>query len=470
MNQNQNQMNNPMEIMMNQMGQNNNKQMNMMNPINQNNMVNNPQMNMINAGNNNNNNFNMKNNNNFNPNNNNFFNNQVPQGMIMGNNNYQPPTQYNYSMTNLKSDVNLLINRINKSIILEDHTHPLYSCFTPQRADNSKFWACKKCLYQYDFNIPSFLCTACDYDICQNCIMQMPLFKLKFYNYSQGQNFNVNTNINYFNYKPNLHKHILTLIQIENYENQQCVIHCRACKGDIKYGDKFFYCSLCNFYVCPNCFNNNKQQVQSIYPNSQTNLQRNMNINGQFTRYNNVNQNPNINQGFKNDNNQIMPNNNMNFNNNMGNNNINQIQNNNMNMMQNNNNINNNMGSPMQNNNMNNNMGGAIQNNNNMNNNMGGQIQNNNMNNNMGGPIQNNNMNNNNPNFNNNQNQNNNNMVNPNNNNNSQNPAFNPFPQNNNNQQQNQNNNSNGQKKNSELEDYLSGKQLQEQKEQNASS
>ena len=350
---NQNQVNNPMEIIMNQMGQNNNNQMNIINPINPNNMNNNPQMNMMSQGNNNNNNFNMNNNNNFNQNNNNFFNNQVPQGnnigMIMGDNNYQPPTQYNYSMINLKSDVNLLINRITASIIIEDHPHPIYCCFTPQRAENSQFWTCEKCQYKYGFNIPSFLCTACDYDICQNCIMKMPLFKIKFYNYSQGQNFSVNTNPNHVNYKPNLHNHILTLIQLENYNNQQCFLHCRTCKGDIEYGEKFFYCSLCNFYACPNCFNNNQKQAQSIYPNPQTNLQRNMNINNnQFTVFNNSN------NQMGNNNPMMLNNNNMNFNNNIGNNNINQMQNNNINMMQNNNNMINNVSNPMQNNIMNN--------------------------------------------------------------------------------------------------------------------
>ena len=53
------------------------------------------------------------------PNNMNNFNNQ----MQMNNN------QYVYSMDNIKSDPFSLLNKIIGSIILDEHPHPLYSCF-----------------------------------------------------------------------------------------------------------------------------------------------------------------------------------------------------------------------------------------------------------------------------------------------------------------------------------------------------
>ena len=296
------------------------------------------------------------------PNNMNNFNNQ----MQMNNN------QYVYSMDNIKSDPFSLLNKIIGSIILDEHPHPLYSCFNIQKKQYSQYWACGNCGKNYGFDIPSFICTHCNYSFCQNCLMQYPLYKIRLYDYSQKENFNVEINQNNFNFRGDLHSHYLSLIQMEdyNYSNKNSVIHCRNCKGNIKITEAFYYCSLCNYYICTKCFDNSKpmpnfnsnnntqfppnninnQAPQNNINNMIFNNNFNCNNNNNFNQMPNIanNNNNNLNQNL-NINNQLNNNNNYNNSNNSANNLSNSIHNNNNNQI--NNNSNNNMNYQNNNNN-----------------------------------------------------------------------------------------------------------------------
>ena len=153
---------------------------------------------------------------------------------------------------NIKSDDGLLLNRINSSIMIETHDHPLYSCFTPNRANSSQCWTCNYCGYNYNFTVPSFYCTSCNYDLCQKCLIQFPLYKIHMYDYSKNEF--LNFNITQGNNNLNVHNHRLALIKIENYNlNSKYYIHCRICRGNIANTDQFYYCSLCNFYQRKYC-------------------------------------------------------------------------------------------------------------------------------------------------------------------------------------------------------------------------
>ena len=273
------------------------------------------------------------------PNSNKDYNNQI-QSL----NNYflqmQPGINNLYNI-NFKNYSNMLLNKIKSSIMTEYHSHPLYSCLTPQRAQFNKFWTCKSCRCNYNFNIPSYYCTACDYDLCQKCLLQSQLFKIQLYDYSKRENFNVGANPNHNNYKQHIHKHIMVLILIENYNpNEQYVLHCRGCRCDIRNNEYFYYCSLCNYYVCQNCFNTQPNQFQnnqfSPQQQQQQNFFQNNNQNQFFGNNINPNNNPNLNQRFNN-NNQMGNSNNQGFINNQ----MNQIPNNfQMNQMPNNNQMN----------------------------------------------------------------------------------------------------------------------------------
>ena len=282
----------------------------------------------------------------------------------------QPGNYYEY---NLKSDKETLLNRINSSIMIDFHGHPLFSCFTPQRANCSQYWTCFQCKCNYSYKVPSFYCTACNYDLCQKCLMQCKLFTIQMYDYSKNEYKNIDMNPNQLN--TYAHNHCMTLIQPENYNTDgNYVIHCKSCRCDIKSKEYFYYCSLCNFYICQNCFNgqrsnnNNPYNQQQNFPNQfpGTNLGNNPQIYNRVNnnQFNNINNNNNIqNNGSQEYNN----NQGNNINNNYANSNIKNINGQNMgfNQINNNSNSNNNF-SNINNINNNNNAG---QNFNNINNN-----------------------------------------------------------------------------------------------------
>ena len=227
----------------------------------------------------------------------------------------QPGNYYEY---NLKSDKETLLNRINSSIMIDFHGHPLFSCFTPQRANCSQYWTCFQCKCNYSYKVPSFYCTACNYDLCQKCLMQCKLFTIQMYDYSKNEYKNIDMNPNQLN--TYAHNHCMTLIQPENYNTEgNYVIHCKSCRCDIKSKEYFYYCSLCNYYICQNCFNgqrsnnNNPYNQPQNFPNQfpGTNLGNNPQI---YNRVNN-NQFNNINN-----NNNIQNNGSQEYNNNQGNN------------------------------------------------------------------------------------------------------------------------------------------------------
>ena len=385
---------------------------------------------------------------------------------------------------NIKSDDGLLLNRINSSIMIETHDHPLYSCFTPNRANSSQCWTCNYCGYNYNFTVPSFYCTSCNYDLCQKCLIQFPLYKIHMYDYSKNEF--LNFNITQGNNNLNVHNHRLALIKIENYNlNSKYYIHCRICRGNIANTDQFYYCSLCNFYVCQSCFNN-KQQNNCQTPQNSNNMQFNGNqdVNNNMNNPNYNNNNPAFNNNINNNNNNF---NNNNYNNQFNNNNNNNNQYNNNNNQYSNNNNNNNFNQINNNNNNNFNNNQNNYNNNYNNNNYGN---NGNFNNNQNFPGNQANYNNQNNNNNNNQNypnQNNGNSINPSSNNNhNQNPSINSNINNNNNNSNNNsinnnmqnyppsNNNQNAVQNSipnqsvnqsgfSNLDPYLSGRQMDEQ-------
>ena len=389
----------------------------------------------------------------------NRYNNKI-QPIFNGFNQLQPGGICDF---NMKCDNGFLISRINSSIMIKFHQHPLYSCFSPLRANSSQFWTCNYCGSKYNYTVPSFYCTACDYDLCQKCLIQCQLYEIIMYDYSKNEFLNVTMTQNEGNNNLSVHNHRLALIKIEIYDpNNKYYIHCKACKGNIKNTDQFYYCSLCNFYLCEKCFipdqnnNNNNQNFNNLpfngFPNCNNNV-NNQNYNNNAINNNNYNNTPiNNNNNQRNNNNYNNNNqrNNNNYNNQMNNNNFNNYNNNNNQM--NNNNYNNNQ---MNNNNFNNN--NQMNNNNNYNN------QNNNNQNygnqNNGSGINPGSFNNFNQNF----------QNNPNNNNNSSNISSNSnqnIPQVNNNSQvgnslnQNQSNNASNF---SNLDPYLTGQQMNNQ-------
>ena len=226
---------------------------------------------------------------------------QIPQQMQQIPQQMQQISQQNTENNNNKRpNKYLLINKIRDPIIIDFHAHPLCCCFTRERGAFSEFWTCKNCGNNYSFDIPSFYCTYCDYDLCQNCLMGLPLGKIKFAD--EKCNFKVYVNKNHPNYRPNFHQHPLALVKLEEYlYNDKNIVHCKRVPGfdnngkkigneEIKLNkDSFYLCSLCNYYICKDCFQNCNQNF-------------NNKINNNIPENPNANDNPNTNTNNNNPN------------------------------------------------------------------------------------------------------------------------------------------------------------------------
>ena len=53
----------------------------------------------------------------------------------------------------------------------------------------------------------------------------------------------------------------MALITFEGNNTKIPPFPCRSCKQKINSLDPFYYCSLCNFFVCKNCFNIKNMQT-----------------------------------------------------------------------------------------------------------------------------------------------------------------------------------------------------------------
>ena len=138
--------------------------------------------------------------------------------------------------------------------IKTEHQHPIIFCFTPERKKNGQGWSCNKCFSRYSYKTPSFYCTLCDYDLCQNCLAKYKLnqIQINIINSDIIQNPN-----NKFKWQKIFteHMHFLTLIQKANKNKKW---KCNKCLKDFTSNDSSFYCSLCDFYICKDCMNKNK--------------------------------------------------------------------------------------------------------------------------------------------------------------------------------------------------------------------
>jgi len=219
--------------------------------------------------------------NNFNSNymNINTFNNPNPMNQI-NQNMINPSTNYSFQMNNPQpipnnqnmqvkngliitncNDMSNILSLICLPIIIPFHIHPLINCKTPGRVKPNTFWSCNNCKSNYSYDVPSFYCTACDYDLCQNCLLSLNASDITIYNYrkydileSQELYDSINKSQKYLKSSYiNIHKHpIMRILRepcyLDNY------LKCNLCLKDLEIDEEIFYCSLCNFCVCENCY------------------------------------------------------------------------------------------------------------------------------------------------------------------------------------------------------------------------
>ena len=184
---------------------------------------------------------------------NNLYSQNIQQTM----NNFQK-IKKNYIHTNFNNMTNIL-SLINLPIIVPYHAeHPLINCKTPGRIDEKfNFWECDACKAQYSYDVPTFFCTACDFDICQKCILGLGAFWIIIYNYNLGNlcETQIKEESPYIrkNLEKKIHHHpIIKIIREPSYYENKT--KCNLCFKDIQTDEEFYFCSLCNYCICLNCY------------------------------------------------------------------------------------------------------------------------------------------------------------------------------------------------------------------------
>ena len=166
--------------------------------------------------------------------------------------NFQPNVAINN--TNMNNMLNIL-SLINFPILVPYHAqHPLINCYTPDRAEQYGNWYCDICKNSYTYNVPSFFCTACQFDLCQKCLLSLQAYQIVIHNYLN--NIPIKPNEQFKNsYCINLkvHPHPIVKIQREN-THFTLDLKCNKCIKPLQKNEKFYYCTLCNYCICLNCY------------------------------------------------------------------------------------------------------------------------------------------------------------------------------------------------------------------------
>ena len=138
----------------------------------------------------------------------------------------------------------LVINKkIENKIKSLFHDHYLYLCNTVRFLSGA--YKCDKCQESFGKNVPSYYCTICDYDLCEECakITEKP-------KQSEEQDESSKKEL-FWQFKSNKHNdHPLTYLSMKKFTEK---INCFACENPINPEDFFYCCSNCQFYLCENC-------------------------------------------------------------------------------------------------------------------------------------------------------------------------------------------------------------------------
>ena len=172
--------------------------------------------------------------------------------------------------TNFNDSSNIL-SLINLPIVVPYHdNHPLINCKTPGRYKGDNCWRCNQCSTKYSYNVPTFYCTACDFDLCQKCLLGLNAFMIGIYNYNisniyMSQQFDKSDY-----YEPSLHIHpIVRILREPTYTEVK--LKCNKCFKDLQKDEEFYFCSLCNYCICINCYQfckNNIIMKNQMIPNN----------------------------------------------------------------------------------------------------------------------------------------------------------------------------------------------------------
>jgi rubrerythrin len=146
------------------------------------------------------------------------------------------------------------INNIN--IKIDDHEHFLVYMLT------NRDWICNLCNKSYPNFVPTFYCTKCDYDVCKKCMSKLSDEK-KFPLFLAGVRESVT--IKFIN--DTSHQHPLMYCITSRFSNGITKWVCKKCFKTYK-NRWSFYCSVCNYDLCYNCYINSKVNNSNQYFNN----------------------------------------------------------------------------------------------------------------------------------------------------------------------------------------------------------
>lgn len=144
----------------------------------------------------------------------------------------------------------------NYNIKIDDHNHSLVYMLT------NRDWICNLCMKSYPSFVPTFYCTKCDYDVCKKCMnklsdeKKLPLFL------AGGRE-----NVNIKSIHDDSHEHPLIYCITSRGSNKITKWVCQKCSKIYK--NKWsFYCSICNYDLCYNCYINSKVKNSNQFYNN----------------------------------------------------------------------------------------------------------------------------------------------------------------------------------------------------------
>ena len=136
----------------------------------------------------------------------------------------------------------------NIGIKIDNHEHPLVYMIT------NKNWICKLCSKSYDNMDPTYFCTKCEYNICMECMYKLS-DEQKYPFFTDGERFDDEVKI--VNLK--CHEHPL-MYCITSRTRIPTVWNCNICMENFSYQDWSFFCSICDYDICYECYLNSMDE------------------------------------------------------------------------------------------------------------------------------------------------------------------------------------------------------------------
>ena len=135
-----------------------------------------------------------------------------------------------------------LVNNI--GIKIDEHEHLLVYMLT------NKNWICNLCYKDFDSTDGSYCCTNCLYNVCKHCMEQLS-DEQKYPFFSDGKRLDCDIN----NVKLECHEHPL-IYCITSRTRIPTSWYCDNCLEKYGIQDWSFFCSICNYDICFQCYKN----------------------------------------------------------------------------------------------------------------------------------------------------------------------------------------------------------------------